>query len=113
ISSTEKDALIALYNATNGSNWNTTWDLNKSVNTWYGITIENDRVIEINLPFNNLEGLLPQEIGTLSSLRKVNFGFNKIGGTIPTSIKNLKELQSLELFMNRLEGTIPAELGQL
>ena len=28
--------------------------LNADVNTWYGVTIENDKIVELNLPFNNL-----------------------------------------------------------
>jgi Leucine-rich repeat (LRR) protein len=113
ISSSEKEALIALYKSTNGTAWNSTWNLNNSVDTWHGVTIENDKVVEINLPFNNLEGVLPQEIGSLVYLRKVNLGFNKITGEIPKSLANLKDLTSLELFMNRFVGAIPSELGTL
>ena len=65
VSSIEKEALIALYNSTNGSEWNSTWNLNAPVNSWNGIAIENDKVVEINLTFNNLQGALPQEIGNL------------------------------------------------
>ena len=113
ISPQEKSALVAFYNATQGSHWNSTWDLNASEDTWYGIKIENNKLVEINLQFNNLQGVLPLEIGNLVNLKKINLGFNKLTGTIPTSIKNLKELTSLELFMNELEGNIPAELGEL
>ena len=47
ISDLEKNALIDLYNTTNGAEWNTTWDLNKDVSTWHGITIVNNAVSEI------------------------------------------------------------------
>ena len=113
ISSSEKEALLALYNSTNGNEWNSTWDLNADIDTWYGVKVENNHIIEISLPFNNLQGTLPQEIGNLNLLRKLNLGFNKLQGTIPSTIQNLKELKSLELFMNQLEGSIPTELGTL
>ena len=39
VATTQKEALIDLFNATNGSEWNTTWDLNADVsdivNIWY------------------------------------------------------------------------------
>ena len=73
ISSTEKDALIALYNATKGTEWNATWDLNAPIDTWYGIKIEDNKIIEISLPFNNLQGELPEEIGNLMHLKKNQF----------------------------------------
>ena len=90
VSSTDKDALIALYNATNGAEWNSSWDLNAPVNSWYGVKLESDRVVEINLQFNNLNGMLPQEIGNLTSLKVLNLGFNKLKGNLPTSLQNLK-----------------------
>ncbi|KIA95042.1 hypothetical protein OA93_19035, partial [Flavobacterium sp. KMS] len=40
ISSSEKDALLALYNSTNGANWKNKqgWDFNKPVTSWDGVT---------------------------------------------------------------------------
>ncbi|OEJ99209.1 hypothetical protein A8C32_08550 [Flavivirga aquatica] len=113
ISLEEKSALIALHNATNGDKWNSTWDFNTPIDTWHGVTVENDRIVEINLQFNNLNGQLPKEIGNLIHLRKINLGFNKLSGKIPPSLKNLKELISLELFINAFNGHIPSELGEL
>ena len=101
------------YKATNGSQWNSTWNLEAPVNSWYGVKVENDKIVEINLQFNNLQGTLPQEIGNLIYLRKMNLGFNKLAGTLPSSIKNLKDLKNLELFMNGFDGAIPTELGEL
>ena len=89
ISTQEKDALVAIYNATQGDNWTQSWDLNADVTAWQGLTIEDNKVVEINLQFNNLQGQLPQEIGNLTYLRKINLGFNKLTGSIPSSIKLL------------------------
>src|SRR5210317_2251163 len=70
ISSKEEQALLSLYNTTNGPTWNNTWDLNTPVTTWYGVVIENDQVVELNLEFNNLQGYLPEFLGDLIHLRK-------------------------------------------
>ena len=73
ISTNERNALLALYNTTNGSEWVIKWDLNASINTWHGVVIENDKVIALDLSFNNLEGVLPIQIGDLESLKTLNF----------------------------------------
>jgi len=56
ISKSEKKALIALYNSTNGENWLHKWNLNEPVSKWYGVKIANNHVVEINLFRNNLRG---------------------------------------------------------
>ncbi len=72
--------------STDGANWNTTWNLNENVNTWFGITVENNMVTEINLSMKNLSGEIPATIGNLQSLETINLGFNKINGVIPNEI---------------------------
>ena len=51
IAQNEKEALIALYNSTDGNSWKQSWDLEQPVSKWYGITIENDNVVSIKLKF--------------------------------------------------------------
>jgi len=65
ISSTEKNALIKFNKATKGSQWTNKWDLKASPTTWYGVEIQNDKVISIKLVNNNLNGELPKELGDL------------------------------------------------
>ena len=71
ISTKEKSALIAFYNATEGTNWSNTWELESPVSSWYGVVINNDKVVELNLPFNNLKGSLPSELGDLIHLQNL------------------------------------------
>ena len=54
IAKSEKDALIAFYNATNGKSWVQTWDLSQPMSKWFGLTFKNDKIVGINLSFNNL-----------------------------------------------------------
>ena len=137
ISSKEEQALLDLYNTTNGASWNNTWDLEAPMTTWYGVVIQEDKVVELNLEFNNLKGNLPESLGDLIYLKKINFFRNNLTGNIPNSIGNLKSLEecnmafnslegklpesitnlnalvSLQLFMNQLEGSIPSSIGKL
>ena len=48
VSSNEKEALLAIYNSTQGDQWNTPWNLNSPIETWYGVTVIDGKVIEIN-----------------------------------------------------------------
>lgn len=103
---------MALYEATNGSNLTNSWNLNDLVHTWYSLVIIEDGVVEINLPNNNLEGALPQQLGDLVHLKKIDFYRNKINGSIPISIGNLKNLRQLNLGFNQLSSIMPDTLSQ-
>ena len=34
---TQREALVDLYNSTNGNQWRNSWDLNTNVSSWYGV----------------------------------------------------------------------------
>ncbi|MCY3902277.1 MAG: trypsin-like peptidase domain-containing protein [Caldilineaceae bacterium] len=112
----DRETLVALYEATDGDNWlqNRNWLSNAPLGTWYGvITDENDRVIGLNLPENELNGELPAALGNLSSLEMINLPENRLRGTIPAALGNLTSLKLLLLYSNQLTGPIPPELGKL
>ncbi len=71
--------LVQLYNQMGGDFWNTSWDLNEPVSTWYGIGVSCGAVSSINLSANNLTGTLPSSILGLSRISEPNFSLN-IGG---------------------------------
>ena len=54
------EPLVALYNATDGDNWTTSWDLSDcDVCSYFGITCDGDgKITEIDLDGNNLTGIL-------------------------------------------------------
>ena len=110
-------ALVAFYNSTGGPNWNnnSNW-LTGPVSTWYGVTVEGERVIELgsagNFSFNNLTGHLPIEIGDLTELQKLVPGNNLgLSGVIPEEIGNLQNLRLLGIGNCALIGTIPNSIG--
>lgn len=113
----EREALIALYKATNGDNWtnNTNWCSDKPVSEWYGISAHNNptRVMTIDLMNNNLCGAIPDEIGNLPSLISLYLPVNHLTGEIPSSICKLTSLKSLGLDHNDLIGKIPENIGNL
>ncbi|MCX6271240.1 MAG: hypothetical protein NTU44_08500 [Bacteroidetes bacterium] len=57
-------ALVSFYNSTGGPEWynNNGW-LIEPVNTWYGVTVDGNRVIMLIINSNNLAGTLPNELG--------------------------------------------------
>ena len=84
-------ALVALYNATDGSNWKNSWDLSTDISTWYGVTIKENAVAVLNLYDNNLSGTIPPEIGNLTQLITLYLYENNLSGTIPPEIGNLTQ----------------------
>lgn len=64
-----------------------------------------------NLSRNMLEGEIPEEIGSLESLRYLDLSKNLLTGEIPSSLGSCRHLETLDLGTNDLGGFIPSELG--
>ncbi|MEQ8685595.1 MAG: hypothetical protein RIE86_09885 [Imperialibacter sp.] len=110
------NALVALYNATDGANWtnNTGWlEEGGDVKDWYGVTVADGRVIIISLTSNNLSGQIPEEVSGLNAVQYLYLSGNQLSGSIPPEIGNLSGLKTLWLSYNQLSGTIPGEIGNL
>ncbi len=114
----ERDALMTIYNATNGASWtnNTNWGSSYAESLWKGITVEDVdgtyHVTRIVLDNNNLNGSLPAEIGNLTELKEISITFNNLlTGAIPTEIGNLSNLEMLSFWDDDFTGTIPNEIG--
>ena len=113
----DREALTALYNATDGPNWSNSnrWLSNDvSLAGWHGITTDDSgRVTVVNLGSNKLAGALPSELGELTELRRFILGANSLEGEIPRALGSLTGLEEISLRWNQLTGGIPAELGNL
>ena len=115
-SASDRDVLVALYNATNGDNWrrNTNWLSNRPLGEWFGVTTDaNGRVTHLDLDSNRLSGSIPAELGNLTNLQRLYIFDNQLSGSIPAELGNLTNLQWLALSTTQLSGSIPAELGNL
>lgn len=123
----EREALIALYNSTNGDNWiiKSGWKastphtdgfaLPGTENKWYGITCDegNAMVLRIDLNKNHLVGPIPPELGNLTNLQHLYISENQLSGSIPTTLSDLTNLISLDLHSNKLSDKIPPDLTKL
>ena len=112
----DRAALVALYNATNGTGWSSSynWLSDEPLDDWSGVNTDKyGRVTELHLGGRRLEGTLPSELGNLTELHYLLLYDNSIVGPIPSELGNLTKLTYLNLSYNRLVGTIPSELGNL
>jgi Leucine-rich repeat (LRR) protein len=121
-STSDRLALIALYESTDGPAWTdrTNWrnaddtDFNDvgTECTWYGVTCDSSsRIITIDLESNNLSGPLPPELGNLAFLSTLRLGWNQLTGSIPPELSNLSNLSTFSAYSNLLSGSLPPELG--
>ncbi len=113
---TDRAALVALYNATDGPNWrwNFNWLSDEPLSEWPGVTTDDDgRVTELDLGENQLTGMVPPELGDLSRLEWLSLTRNQLSGPIPPELGKLSKLEFLSLSSNHLTGDIPTELGDM
>jgi DNA-binding SARP family transcriptional activator len=71
----ELQVLIALYEKTDGPDWENSegWLSDHSYCDWYGITCRGGKIVELELADNQLTGTIPTEIGQLAYLENLDF----------------------------------------
>jgi len=98
--STDRAALMDLYEATGGDNWsnNSGWGTGQPLADWYGIETNSEgHVTRIDLWHNNLEGQLPPSIGNLDKVKYFNVKYNHLSGPVPPEIGGMASLEWLIL----------------
>ena len=113
---TDRDALVALYEASGGAGWseNRNWLSAAPLRLWRGVEVDNDgRVVGLDLDRSGLTGRIPADLGYLTKLRRLFLGGNNLSGPIPADLRNLADLTYLSVWGNHLTGPIPPELGNL
>ncbi len=122
----EREALIALYNATDGENWTNRTNWRNSIDSdfnppgtecgWYGVSCFNyepKHVRSINLARNNLSGSIPAELANLTELRFLNLSENTLAGAVFAHLGSVSSLTTLVLRDCGLTGGFPVELISL
>ena len=125
IPKTECEALVALYNSTDGDDWsnNSGWldtytpcffsDGGYNPDGWVGVECSSGSVTRLLLSDNHLNGNMPSSLGDLSNLQELDLANNQLSENIPVELENLVNLHGLALSNNQLSGSIPTELGNL
>ena len=111
----ECEALVAIYNSTNGPGWTNAatnnWLTPSAVSTWTGVVVSSGHVSGmLNLSYNNLSGPIPREVGNLTGVDYFYFRNNNLTGNIPPEIAGVNNLIYFYLNNNELTGEIPAQL---
>jgi Leucine-rich repeat (LRR) protein len=117
----EYQALVDIYNAMGGANWNNKWDVssnNLHEGAWYGVSIENGHIT--GLSFNNtwnVSGTVPASIGNLKYLKNLSFYAGSYSKNLSTTDLNvfseLESLETLDLQYSKVKGDIPASWNKL
>ena len=114
---TEREVLVALYDATDGENWTNSanWLTDMPIGSWYGVTTDySGGITELDLSYNYLKGKIPPQLGHLTGLTRLHLKSNGLlNGPVPSELGNLTNLQYLDLSNCELRGRIPAVLGSL
>lgn len=117
----EYNALVALYNATDGDNWwdNNGWLQDTSVCDWYGVTCEfmgdSDHVTRLDLWNNNLIGSIPDlsDLVALRSLFLDSRNDNDFDNTIDLDLSMLSWIETLEEVGARWALWVTGSLNEL
>ena len=76
-------SLVAIYQTAGGDAWtnNTNWlQAGQPISSWFGITVNEETgcVSSLDLPNNNLVGIMPNELGDLGELISLNINDNQV-----------------------------------
>lgn len=68
---------------------------------------------ELYTGMTGMTGPIPEEMGTMKSLRFIKSDGTQLTGVLPSSLGDLTELEELDFALNQLDGALPESLGGL
>lgn len=97
----ERQALIDLYNATDGANWafNDNWTTAAPLSEWTNVTVNGGHVRSVILNNNSATGTLPSSLSDLTFLEQFSMGSNNLFGVVP-DLSVIPTLDILDLNLN-------------
>lgn len=81
----ECEALVALYNSTDGPNWtnNTNWLQTTTPSNWYGVQVVGGHVTLLWLHARGIRGSILPRLGDLEHIQDISMAYNQLSGSIP------------------------------
>lgn len=107
-----RDALLALFTATSGTQWSeaSRWNVSDGVCQWQGVQCNesSNDVVALELINNHLQGTLPIQISSLTALQTIAIDNSPLlQGSIPAEWSALSSLKVLIIRNTSIGGTIP------
>jgi len=121
IPNVEYQALVDVYNAMGGANWNNKWNIaqnNLHEGAWFGVSIENGHITGLNLNnTSNVSGAIPASVKDLKYLKNLSLYGGSYSKNLSTTdlnvIAELESLESIDLRYSKIKGDIPATWSKL
>lgn len=125
------NALKSIYLSTNGYEWSwqpiesagNYWNFTNSndpcLNNWQGVKCNKEcseeafstcYLVSLNLTAFNLNGVLPLEIGNLTTVNTLVLNNNNLKSKLPTTLLTLRNLSLINLSNNSLSGPLPRNI---
>ncbi|CUG88591.1 GP46-like surface antigen, putative [Bodo saltans] len=103
--------LQVFYDAMNGPQWQTKWDLSDpdAPCTFSGVICDGSDVTIINLAQQGLSGQLPAAIANLTKLIRFNVSLNSVTGTLPPDYAAWASISEFLVDSNSITGALPPE----
>lgn len=108
------EALQSFFDAAGGTKWakKTNWMSAQPVSTWFGVTVEQNRIVGLDLDSNQLSGVIPATFGQLTALKHLSLDRNQLTGTFPDALGTLTSLTYFSAADNALGGALPDAIGR-
>ena len=97
---TDREALVAFYNAAGGPSWTASWNwtTSKPLSKWHGVVTNSNGLVEtLHLGDNGLTGRIPDSVADLKSLTTLDLSGNPLWGRLPAGLPQLPELATVRL----------------